>query len=134
MSAASGVIHRYAGPTAGEAQNSALNMIDQLRQADGVFASNESSTNGMLQALRKESLAGQISFVGFDASPPLVDGLNKMEIDALIVQNPRRMGYLAVKTLIAHLDGEPVEPLIDTGAALVTPDNKDAPDIRHLIE
>jgi ribose transport system substrate-binding protein len=128
------VDNRFAGPTAGEAQNSALNMLTQLRQADGIFASNESATNGMLQALKKEGLAGNVVFLGFDASPPLVDGLEKGEIQGLIVQNPHRMGYLAVKTLYAHTQGEAVEPFIDTGAALVTPDNMNDPEIRSLIE
>ncbi len=126
--------NRYAGATAGEAQTTALNMVDQLRDADGVFCPNESSTNGMLQALRKENLAGQIKFVGFDASPPLVEALRAGEIDALVVQNPRRMGYLGVKTLIRHLDGEPVELTIDTGVKLVTRDNLDDPEVQRMIQ
>lgn len=126
--------NRYAGATAGEAQTTALNMVDQLRDADGVFCPNESSTNGMLQALRKENLAGQIKFVGFDASPPLVAALRAGEIDALVVQNPRRMGYLGVKTLIRHLEGEPVELTIDTGVKLVTGDNLDDPEVQRMIQ
>ncbi|UCD76451.1 MAG: substrate-binding domain-containing protein [Phycisphaerales bacterium] len=128
------VENRFAGPTAGEAQASALNMIDKLRQADGIFASNESATNGMLQALTKEKLAGQVKFVGFDASPPLIEGLESGAIHGLIVQNPRRMGYLAVTTLIQHLNGEDVEQIIDTGAALVTLENMNDPEIKVLID
>ena len=30
------------------------------------------------------------------------------------------MGYLAVKTMVAHIRGQPVEPRIDTGVRLVT--------------
>ncbi|MFG0251917.1 MAG: substrate-binding domain-containing protein, partial [Phycisphaerales bacterium JB038] len=128
------VDNRFAGPTAGEAQNSALNMLTQLRQADGIFASNESATNGMLQALKKEGLAGDVVFLGFDASPPLVAGLEAGEIQGLVVQNPHRMGYLAVKTLYAHTQGETVDHFIDTGAALVTPDNMNDAEIRALLE
>ena len=32
------------------------------------------------------------------------------------------MGYLGVKTMVAHLKGEPVEQRIDTGVQLVTRD------------
>ncbi len=92
--------NRFAGATSGEAQTAALNLMDVLRTADGVFCPNESSTNGMLQALRKEGLAGKIKFVGFDASPPLVEALRNGEINALVVQNPRKMGYLGVKSLV----------------------------------
>jgi len=127
------VDNRYAGPTAGEAKTQALNMFDQVRSADGIFCSNEPSTYGMLLALRQEGLAGEIPFVGFDASPPLVEALEAGEIDALVVQNPDRMGYEAVMTLIRHLRGEEVPPIVDTGVALVTRGNLDDPAIRALI-
>lgn len=126
--------NRYAGATSGEAKTAALNLMDQVRKAGGVFCPNESSTLGMLLALKQEGLAGKVRFVGFDASPPLVEALKAGEIDALVVQNPRRMGYLAVKTLVAHVRGEKVEPAIDTGAAVVTRDNMSDPQIAKLIE
>ena len=126
--------NRYAGATAGEAKTQALNMIDQVRAADAVFCPNESSTMGMLLALQQEGLAGKIKFVGFDASPPLVKALENGEIAGLVVQNPRKMGYLSVKTLIQHLRGEAVEPVIDTGAVLVTLENLSDPKVKALIE
>ena len=127
------VDNRYAGPTAGEAKTNSLNMIDQIRRADGIFCSNESATHGMLLALRQEGLAGHIKFVGFDASPPLVQALTDGEIDALVVQDPEKMGYIAVGTLVRHLNGEEVEHVIDTGAVLVTRINMDEPDVARLI-
>ena len=33
------------------------------------------------------------------------------------------MGYLGVKTIVAHLQGRPVEPRVDTGVWMVTKDN-----------
>ena len=39
----------------------------------------------MLLALRQAGLAGKARFVGFDASPPLVEALRKGEIGALIM-------------------------------------------------
>lgn len=128
------VDNRYAGPTAGEAKTSALNMLDSIRAARGVFCSNESATMGMLLALRQEGLAGKIRFVGFDASPPLVEALEAGEIDALVLQNPRRMGNLAVRTMVAKLRGEPVESRIDTGAVLVTRENMGEPEVAQLLE
>jgi len=128
------VENRYAGATAGEAKNEALNLADPLSKATGVFCPNESSTMGMLLALRELGLAGKVRFVGFDASPPLLEALKSGEIDALVVQDPRRMGNLAVKTLVAAIKGETVGASIDTGAALVTRDNLDAPEIRRLLE
>ena len=44
--------NRFAGATMGEAQTAAMNMIDKLREAGGIFCPNESSTMGMLLALQ----------------------------------------------------------------------------------
>jgi ribose transport system substrate-binding protein len=126
--------NRYAGATAGEAKDTALNLIDVLRSAQGVFCSNESATSGMLLALEQMGLAGSIRFVGFDASPPLVAALRAGKIDALVVQDPRRMGELAVTTLASALRGERVEPVIDTGVALATRANMADPAIAPLLE
>lgn len=124
----------YAGASAGEAKTKSLNMVDKLKEADGIFASNESATNGMLMALRQAGLAGKKKFVGFDASPPLVEALAKGEIDALVIQNPRRMGDLAVRALVRRLRGETVEAVVDTGAVLATRANMANPDIAPLLK
>jgi ribose transport system substrate-binding protein len=126
--------NRYSGETAGEAQNTALNMIDVLRQADGIFASNQTSSEGLLLALRQRNLAGKVKFVGFDSSPLLVDGLKKGEIEALVLQNPGKMGYTAVKLMVDHLNKKSIEQQVDTGAALVTKDNMDTPEIAPLLK
>ena len=44
------------------------------------------------------------------------------------------MGYIGVKTVVAHLRGEKVEKRIDTGVTLVTTDNIDKPEIKELIQ
>src|SRR5690349_1653583 len=112
------VENRYAGATGGEAKTAALNLMGELRKAKGVFCPNESATYGMLLALRQEGLAGKLRFVGFDSSPPLVEALRQGEIDALVVQDPRKMGELAVRTLEARRKGEKIEATIDTGVVL----------------
>jgi ribose transport system substrate-binding protein len=88
----------------------------------------------MLLALRQNNLTGKAKFVGFDASDPLVDALKKGEIQALVAQNPTKMGYEAVKTLIAHLHGEKVPPSVDSGVALITPENIATSEIQALLQ
>jgi ribose transport system substrate-binding protein len=110
-----------------------MNLIDRIREADGLFAPNESTTQGLLLALRQTGLAGRRTFVGFDATPFLLTALNRGEIQALVAQNPRKMGYLGVKTVVRHLRGEPVPPAVDTGCVLVTPATRDTPEVRAVI-
>jgi ribose transport system substrate-binding protein len=127
------VSNRYGGPGASEAQTTSLEIINQIKEADGIFASNEPTTLGMLQALRQNELAGKKKFVGFDASDELIDALKKGEINALVAQNPVKMGYEAVTNLVKSIKGETVPERVDSGAALVTADNLDTPDIKSLL-
>lgn len=127
------VNNRYGGATAGDSKTTSMDLMDKIKEADGIFCSNEPSVFGMLLALRQNNLAGKIKFVGFDASPQLIDALKKGEIDALIVQNPTKMGYEGVKTMIKILKGQKFEATIDTGVALVNRENLDTPEMRKLL-
>ena len=127
------VSNRFAGPTAGEAKAASMNMIDKLKECDGIFCPNESSTFGMLLALRQNNLAGKKKFVGFDTSPPLIEGLQNGEINALVAQDPIRMGYEAVTTLVNHIRGKKVPTRIDTQVRLITRDNLQDPSIKKLL-
>jgi len=127
------VDNRYGGATVSSAQDAAMNLIDKIREADGIFCPNESSTQGMLLALRQTGLAGQKKFVGFDTSPFLLAALNKGDVQALVAQNPTRMGYLGVATAVKHLRGEKVEQVIDTGCVLVTKDNRHTPEVEAVV-
>ncbi len=102
-------------------------------QLAGVFCPNESTTFGMLLALEKAGLAGKLRFIGFDSSAKLIEGVRAGKIDGLVLQNPFNMGYLAVKTLVAHLKNERVESRIDTGASLIEKANMDQPDMKALL-
>jgi len=125
--------NRYGGATVASAKAEAMKLVDQLKQADGVFAPNESSTLGLLGALRDNGLAGKVKFVGFDATPPLVEALQKGEINALVAQDPNKMGYLAVQTVLKKLNGETVEAIIDTGVRLITQDSLKDPEVKKFL-
>lgn len=128
------VENRYAGATPEEAKTQALNLLDQLKEAQGVFCPNESTTFGMLIALKQTNLIGKVKLVGFDASPPLLEALRNGEIAALVVQDPTRMGYKAVEALANQIRGLQVEPIMDTGAVLVTKQNLDSEQVKKLLE
>ena len=118
----------------GEALLSSLKAADGTLPVDGLFTPNESSSFAMLRVLQDNGWTKQINFIGFDASQGLVKGMRDGHIEGLIVQDPVNMGYLAVKTLVAHIRGEQVTRRIDTGVRLVTPDAMDRPDVKELLE
>lgn len=96
---------------------------DGKLEVDGIFCCNDRSSVGAAAALddiRKQGVEVGTKFIGFDFPKPLVDALQEGRIDAIVAQDPRRMGYLAVETLVKHLRGEEVPKFIDTGVKLVT--------------
>jgi len=127
------VDNRYGGATVSSAQDAAMNLIDKIREADGIFCPNESSTQGMILALRQTRLAGEKKFVGFDTSAFLLQALNKGDVQGLVAQNPSRMGYLGVVTAVRAVRGEKVEPAIDTGCVLVTKANRHTPEVEAVV-
>jgi ribose transport system substrate-binding protein len=127
--------NQYAGPTVESALTNSQTLLTKYGegQVDGVFCPNESSTNGMLRALDTSGRAGKVKFVGFDASPELLEALKKGQLSGLVVQNPFKMGYEGVKAMVEHLRGEKVEKQIDTGVVIVTPENLSQPDVDRLV-
>lgn len=130
--------NQYGGATTETAYRASENLLGPLKKdgelaVDGIFCPNESTTFGMLRALQDSGLAGKVAFVGFDSSDKLVQALKDGEINALVLQNPANMGYLGVKTLIAHMRGETVEKQIDTGSVEATAENMDSPDVSALL-
>jgi ribose transport system substrate-binding protein len=129
--------NQYGGATTETAHQASENLLAAMQAAeggvDGIFCPNESTTFGMLLALDKLGLAGKVKFVGFDASPKLVEAVRQGQISGLVLQNPFLMGYLAVSAMARHLKGEQIERRIDTGATFVGKHNLDRPEIRALI-
>jgi ribose transport system substrate-binding protein len=99
----------------------------------GIFAANEGGAVGAARALELRQLGGKVKLVAFDAAQAEIDALKKGTIQALIVQNPYRMGYDGVKTALAVLEGRKVPKRIDTGVTVVTKDNLNDTHIQKLL-
>lgn len=125
--------NQYGGATTETAYATAENLLVSHPDVDGIFTPNESTTFGMLRALQDATRTGAVKLVGFDANESLVNALRQGQIQGLVLQNPVRMGEMAVRTAVAHLNGEHVQARIDTGATMVTRDNMEQPEIAALL-
>jgi ribose transport system substrate-binding protein len=128
--------NQYAGATADTAIKASENLLASLKgpdgglQIDGLFCPNESSAIGMLRALQSAKLAGKVKFVGFDTSEKIIAALKARELNGTVLQNPIKMGYLSIKTMVEHLRGSKVERRVDTGVVLATPENMEDAEMR----
>ena len=125
---------QYAGPTRETAKRASENLLNRFGgDLQGIFTVNESATIGMLLALQDISKAGHVHFIGFDPSPILLTAIRAHQLDGIVVQDPMKMGYLGVKTMVDYLHRKPVARRIDTGVTLVTPANLDSARVKDLV-
>jgi ribose transport system substrate-binding protein len=117
--------------------NTALQVTEDILTAnpdlDAIFAANEPSVLGAAEAVRGAGKAGEIVIVGWDASSEEIKGVKAGVINALVAQNPFRMGYEGVDAAVKIIrTGKSVEGE-DTGSFLVTKDNLDDPEIQAVL-
>lgn len=125
--------NQYGGATSETSQNKAESLLQRFDELDGIYTPNESTTFGMLRALEESGQAGKVKFVGFDSSEKLIQAMRDDKIQGLVLQDPLNMGYLAVKTMVAHLRDEEIKTRIDTGSAMATPENMNETRIAELL-
>lgn len=124
---------KYGQDTVETALQATEDLLTRHKDLQGLYACNAPTSVGALQALRSQKRT-EIKMVGFDAEKALVEGLRSGEIEALVVQNPFKMGYEGVKAVVAQIKGQPVTKRIDTGVEVLTRANLDEPRVKDLIK
>jgi ribose transport system substrate-binding protein len=126
---------QYAGATRDSAYQAAQNLLNRYgKEVNGIFAPCEPVAIGVMLALKDLGKAGgTVQLVGFDTGTQSVEGLKRGDVQGLVVQNPMKMGYLGVMTIVKALNKEKVDKRIDTGVVMVTRDNMEEPEIKELV-
>jgi ribose transport system substrate-binding protein len=126
--------NQYSGTTRDSSLDVSQRLLQQFGdQVNGVFAVCEPNGVGMLGALKGAQLDGKVKFVGFDPAPQLIEAMEQGKMQGIVLQDPENMGYLAVKTMVAHLRKQPVEKIISTGESVATPENMNTPEMKKLL-
>jgi ribose transport system substrate-binding protein len=107
-----------------EAQNGVETLLRAHPKVSVIANAWDGGTMGSLAALKAlHKKPGDVTVVGFDGAP---DALQQMELGWVqcdVAQLLYKEGYDGVTAAIKAARGEKVDPRIDTGHALVTPDN-----------
>jgi ABC-type sugar transport system substrate-binding protein len=126
---------QYAGTTPESSLDKATIVLNKYQdRVTGIFAVCEPNANGVLGALNNTGLAGNVKALVFDPSPALINGLTEGNVHGIVLQDPVTMGYLGVKTMVAHLDGKKVEKRIVTGEYVATPENMNEDRMKTLLK
>jgi ribose transport system substrate-binding protein len=91
----------------------------------GIFATNLFSAEGSATGVRQAGKQEQVKIIGFDAGPAQVEALKEGTVQALIAQQPAKIGQDGVAQAVAALDGQPVQQRIQTGFTIITQQNVD---------
>lgn len=130
---------QYSGTT----PESSLEKAQQLllkygERVEGIFAVCEPNANGVLGALEQTGQIGKVKFVGFDPNERMVSALGEGKMSGIVLQDPVKMGELAVLTMVKHLEGKAnpdlkIEKRISTGEYIATPENCKSEEMQKLL-
>lgn len=117
------VAEQYTLGTVEDARQKTTDMLTKVGNVDGMFAVNHPASVGAYKALQTSGHCGKIKYVGFDSDPVLLDGIERGEVEALIVQNPYEIGYKGVELALAMLNGEKLDKNYNVSSMIVDKDN-----------
>lgn len=127
------VARQYGQSDRSKAMTATENILTAHPDLNGIFASAEPSSVGAALALKSRGLAGKVKFVAFDSSDTMIEDLKNGVIDAMVVQDPFKMGFEAVETLVEKLQGQTPPKKIDLAPHLIQRADLDKPDVHALL-
>jgi ribose transport system substrate-binding protein len=96
---------------------------------DAIVALMWPSARGAMSTIDSDPGKSTVKVIGFD---PDAIGFTSASLDSVVVQNTREMGNQAVQLIRAKLHGDSTPALITLEPLLVTRDNVDSEEVRHM--
>jgi ribose transport system substrate-binding protein len=127
------IARQYGHSDRSKARSAAENILAAHPDLGGLFASSEPSSIGTALAIKSRGLGGKIKFVAFDSSDSMIEDLKAGVISAMVVQDPFKMGFEAVKVLVDKLHGVNPSKRIDLTPHVIEKSDLDKPEIRELL-
>jgi ABC-type sugar transport system substrate-binding protein len=104
--------------------NNAQDFLTANPDLKEIYAACGPPAAGAARAIPNAGIADDaIVLVGFDACCGEIEAIEAGTEDATVAQFPFKMAEFGVAALVKAIRGEPIESLIDSGAALVTEEN-----------
>ena len=127
------VARQYGMSDPARSRSAAENILTAHPELDGMFASSEAASIGAIQAIESRGLTGKVKLITFDSSDLHIEALKKGTINMMLVQDPFRIGYEAVKSLAEKLNGGTPQRHMDLPARQITKADLDTPEVKALL-
>lgn len=112
----------------------AENILTAHADLNGIFCSTEPSASGAILALKGRGRNGKVKLVGFDVNDAMIEEMRAGTLDATVLQDPFKMGFEAVRTVVDKINGKTPDKRIDLPAVVVTKANLDSPEMQRLVK
>lgn len=99
----------------------AQNFLTTYPDLNGIYANNLPTGEETVRALDMAKKTG-LAVVVVDAGEQEQWGLANGFVDAMIVQQPWKMGYMGIEYALKAVNGEKLEKFIDTGVTAISPE------------
>lgn len=104
-----------------KAMNAMQDLMNRYSDIDVVCTTADSMAQGAQRAIEQAGV--DIPVLGFDGTIPVAEMTAEGKFMGTVAQDPYNMGVVGVEEAVKAAKGEAVEPRIDTGAKMVTPEN-----------
>lgn len=116
------VLETQAGePSEEKGMNITQNLLQKYPDVDLVITTNDAMAVGAYNAVKDSAAGAQI--YGFDGTIPVSEKVAEGEILGTTAQSPFEMGMLGIQTALKIVNGESVEPVIDSGQKIINIEN-----------
>lgn len=99
----------------------------------GIFADNEGSITGCINAVTEMDLKGKVQLVGFDSGKVLLDAIKDGTVAGAVTQDPYAIGYETVKAAVMAINDEEIPKIIDVGFHWYTVDDLEDPELETVL-
>lgn len=117
----------------GQAELQAEKALREHRDIEVIVSLNITSTRGAVAAASTLGLSNSVRVIGFDQTLDLLTGLRQGLIDALVVQDMRRMGAIAVNDILATQNKRKPMQITRVEPVLVTRDNINSEPVQQVL-
>ncbi|MGI6175827.1 MAG: substrate-binding domain-containing protein [Christensenellales bacterium] len=97
--------------------------LNKYEDIDGVMVTSDSMAVGAVTAIQQANRMEDIKVCGFDGFQVAIEGVRDGNISMIIAQKPYYIGQMGVECGIGALNGETYDIYINSGIAMITPDN-----------
>lgn len=108
-------------------------VVKEYPDLDAVVCLNAYGAVGTARTIKRLNLTDKIKIIGFDSTPEEISFLEKDVIQALVVQNPFKMGYFGIKYALDVINNKEIPERVNTGSTVIDKSNMYLPENQKLV-